>query len=85
MSTEAYLVAFGPSLSSSQWLALESRFFIVVLCTGDFPDVDRYRQILSAYDLAALPKLKEKDIKNIEEALTVDIPTLVRQFDNPYS
>ena len=45
----------------------------------------RYREILSAYDLSAFPKLRDKDIKNIEDTLSQDIPSLVRQFDNPYA
>ncbi len=51
---------------------------------GDFPDVNRYREILSAYDLSVFPKLKEKDVKTIEDVLSLDIPSLVKQFDNPY-
>ena len=53
-------------------------------CAGDFPDVNRYREILSAYDLSVFPKLKEKDVKTIEDVLSLDIPSLVKQFDNPY-
>lgn len=52
---------------------------------GDFPDVNRYRDILSAYDISNFPKLKEKDIKAIDDTLSYDIPALVRQFDNPYN
>ena len=53
-------------------------------CAGDFPDVNRYREILSAYDLSVFPKLREKDVKTIEDVLSLDIPSLVKQFDNPY-
>ena len=52
---------------------------------GDFPDVGRYRDILSAYDLSNFPKLRDKDIKAIDDTLSYDIPALVRQFDNPYN
>lgn len=55
------------------------------LPVGDFPDVNRYREILSAYDLSNFPKLKDKDIKNLEDTLSQDIPSLVKQFDNPYA
>ena len=51
---------------------------------GDFPDVNRYREILAGYDLSALPKLKDKDLKVLDDTLNVDIPALVRQFDNPF-
>ena len=52
---------------------------------GDFPDVVRYREILSAYDITQFPKLKDSMLKAIEDSLSVDIPSLVRQFDNPYA
>ena len=52
---------------------------------GDFPDVGRYREILAAFDLSNFPKLKDKDIKSLEDVLSVDIPNLVKQFDNPYA
>jgi EH domain-containing protein 1 len=52
---------------------------------GDFPDVNRYREILSAYDLSTFPKLRDKDIKSIDDTLSIDIPALVKRFDNPYS
>ena len=44
----------------------------------------RYREILSAYDISNFPKLREKDVKTLDDVLSVDIPALVRQFDNPY-
>ncbi|CAL8464390.1 g3925 [Coccomyxa elongata] len=54
------------------------------LPAGDFPDVNRYRDILGGYDLSTFPKLKEKDVRALEDALSLDIPQLVKQFDNPY-
>ena len=39
----------------------------------------RYREILSGYDLSTFPKLREKDVKALEETLSIDIPTLVKQ------
>jgi EH domain-containing protein 1 len=48
------------------------------------PDPARYRDILASFDLAAFPKLREKDVKALDDALTVDIPALVAAFDNPY-
>ena len=55
------------------------------LLAGDFPDVVRYREIIQAYDITTFPKLKESMLKAIEDSLSVDIPSLVRQFDNPYA
>ena len=64
---------------------LPARYSQAGTCAGDFPDVNRYRDILSAYDISNFPKLREKDIKAIDDTLSYDIPALVRQFDNPYN
>jgi EH domain-containing protein 1 len=52
---------------------------------GDFPDVNRFRDILSAFDFSSFPKLSKSMVKQIDDVLSVDIPNLVRAFDNPYS
>ncbi|EFN59109.1 hypothetical protein CHLNCDRAFT_33853 [Chlorella variabilis] len=52
---------------------------------GDFPDVERYREILSAFDLSRFPKLDKAMIRQVDDALSLDIPALVRQMDNPWS
>lgn len=54
------------------------------LHSGDFPDVARYREILSAFDISKFPKLDKSMIKQIEDALSIDIPNLIRQMENPY-
>ena len=54
------------------------------LPAGDFPDPARYASILRSFELSSFPKLKEKDVKSLEQALSVDVPALVQQFDNPY-
>lgn len=64
---------------------LDSLSSCAILPAGDFPDVVRYREILSAYDITQFPKLKDSMLKAIEDSLSVDIPSLVRQFDNPYA
>ena len=52
---------------------------------GDFPDVVRYREILSAFDLSKFPKLEKSVIGTIDRVLTNDIPNLVRKLGNPFS
>lgn len=51
---------------------------------GDFPDVNRFREILSAFDFMQFPKLTKTMVQTIDTVLSVDIPNLVKQFDNPY-
>lgn len=52
---------------------------------GDFPDVVRYREILSAFDLSKFPKLEKSVIGTIDRVLTHDIPNLVKKLGNPFS
>ena len=52
---------------------------------GDFPDVVRYREILSAFDLSKFPKLEKSVIGTIDRVLTNDIPNLVKKLGNPFS
>lgn len=51
---------------------------------GDFPDVNRFREILSAFNLDNFPKVSKSMVKVIDDVLSVDIPNLVKYFDNPY-
>lgn len=51
---------------------------------GDFPDVERYREILSAFDLSRFPKLDKQMIRQVDDALSLDIPALMRQMENPF-
>lgn len=54
------------------------------LPVGDFPNVDRFREILSAFDFNKFPKVSKSMVKQIDDVLSVDIPNLVKAFDNPY-
>lgn len=53
------------------------------LPAGDFPDVERYREIIEAFDLTQFPKVDERLVKSLDDCLTRDIPGLIKQFDNP--
>ncbi len=75
VSRLSVLLAIGRQVCPSCWY----------VPAGDFPDVGRYREILQAYDITQFPKLKDSMLKAIEDSLSVDIPSLVRQFDNPYA
>ncbi|KAK9821078.1 hypothetical protein WJX74_009623 [Apatococcus lobatus] len=82
-------VMMGKNKAQEKMLANLNREFAAVqrehhLPPGDFPDVTKYREILSAYDISVFPKLKDSMLRALDEALTVDIPNLMRQFENPY-
>ena len=52
---------------------------------GDFPDVQRYREILSAFDLSKFPKLEKGVLASIDQVLSEDVPGLMRKMGNPWS
>jgi EH domain-containing protein 1 len=55
------------------------------LPTGDFPDLARFRQALaSQVDLAKMPALTPAMQRQVDAVLSVDIPALVRAFENPF-
>lgn len=50
------------------------------LPAGDFPNVDKYRQILKVHDFSKFPKLNPKMIESIDEVLAYDFPELLNRF-----
>eukprot|EP00889_Picochlorum_renovo_P007765 jgi/Picre1/34795/NNA_002261.t1 len=80
---------FGQKKAQAKLLARLQEEFIprqreYHLHPGDFPDVERYREILSAFDISKFPKLDKNVMRQIEEVLTTDIPNLVREMGNPF-
>ncbi|KAG0305317.1 hypothetical protein BGZ98_004322 [Dissophora globulifera] len=47
---------------------------------GDFPNIDKFRQSLRAYKFESFSKIKEPILATVEEALSVDLPKLMRRF-----
>ncbi|KAF9202822.1 hypothetical protein BGZ49_007051 [Haplosporangium sp. Z 27] len=47
---------------------------------GDFPNVEKLRQLLRAYKFESFSKIKEPILGVVEEALSVDLPKLMRRF-----
>ncbi|KAK3143419.1 hypothetical protein QOZ80_4AG0300060 [Eleusine coracana subsp. coracana] len=54
------------------------------LPAGDFPSVEEYRQILSAYNFDKFEKLRPKMVQGVDDMLAYDIPELLKKFRNPY-
>ena len=54
------------------------------LAVADFPNTRAFSNILATFGLSKLPKVSEKHLRTVEEAISSDIPKLVRQFSNPY-
>jgi len=51
---------------------------------GDFPDPNRFREILSAFDLSKFPKGDKKYVAQLDSVLSQDLPALLKKFDNPF-
>ena len=51
---------------------------------GDLPNPRRFREIMEGMQLWKWTKVDKKQMKALEEVLTVDIPEVMRQFDNPF-
>ncbi|XP_051207488.1 EH domain-containing protein 1 isoform X2 [Lolium perenne] len=54
------------------------------LPAGDFPSVDEYREMLSAYNFDRFERLRPKMVQGVDDMLAYDIPDLLKQFRNPY-
>jgi len=47
---------------------------------GDFPNVNRFREALSHYDIHRFPRLNPKMVELMDQVLSTDIPRLTRQL-----
>ncbi|KJE89000.1 hypothetical protein CAOG_00562 [Capsaspora owczarzaki ATCC 30864] len=47
---------------------------------GDFPDLNRMKELLSVHDFGKFPKLDKRIIESMDEVLANDIPALMRKF-----
>ncbi|CAL9087959.1 unnamed protein product [Musa textilis] len=54
------------------------------LAPGDFPSVDKFRDVLSGYNIDKFEKMKHKMIQAVDDMLGYDIPELLKRFRNPY-
>lgn len=54
------------------------------LAVGDFPNPDKFKAILSGYELSKFPKLDKKYIATIDSVLSVELPALLKLFENPF-
>eukprot|EP01129_Flabellula_baltica_P007467 TRINITY_DN2909_c0_g1_i3.p1 TRINITY_DN2909_c0_g1~~TRINITY_DN2909_c0_g1_i3.p1 ORF type:complete len:479 (+),score=132.73 TRINITY_DN2909_c0_g1_i3:77-1513(+) len=50
---------------------------------GDFPSAERYRQILAPMNFSDFPKFSERLFRNLDEALSVDLPRLMNMIAPP--
>eukprot|EP01025_Chloroclados_australasicus_P062327 TRINITY_DN8187_c0_g2_i1.p1 TRINITY_DN8187_c0_g2~~TRINITY_DN8187_c0_g2_i1.p1 ORF type:complete len:590 (-),score=57.91 TRINITY_DN8187_c0_g2_i1:191-1867(-) len=80
---------FGKQKAHEKMLANLDKHFLAVqqeyhLPPGDFPDLNRFRDILKGFDLSSFPKLDKKQTKVLEDVLSEDIPLLLKRFENPF-
>ncbi|KAI8098949.1 P-loop containing nucleoside triphosphate hydrolase protein [Halteromyces radiatus] len=60
-----------------EFIKLQQRYHIPA---GDFPNVDKFRQALSVYDMDKFKPMKEDLLLKVDEALNVDLPSLISQL-----
>lgn len=51
---------------------------------GDFPEVEHFQECLRQIDLSTFPKLSSRQMANLDEALSVDLPALMSLFPQDY-
>jgi EH domain-containing protein 1 len=51
---------------------------------GDMPNPRRFRDIMKGIQIWKLPKVDKKQMQTLEEVLTLDLPRVMREFDNPF-
>ena len=51
---------------------------------GDLPNERRFAEICKGMPIWKMPKVDKKQMKALEEVLSVDIPEIMRRFDNPF-
>ncbi|KAM3343252.1 EH domain-containing protein 1-like [Capsicum galapagoense] len=54
------------------------------LPAGDFPNVEKFKEVLSGYNFDKFEKLKPKLIQGVDDMVGYDIPELLKNFKNPY-
>ncbi|XP_057756746.1 EH domain-containing protein 2-like [Arachis stenosperma] len=54
------------------------------LPSGDFPNADHFREVLSNYNIDKFEKLKSRMIQAVDDMLGYEIPELLKKFRNPY-
>lgn len=51
---------------------------------GDFPEIEHFQECLRQIDLSTFPKLSSRQMTNLDEALSVDLPALMSLFPQDY-
>eukprot|EP01026_Neomeris_dumetosa_P031985 TRINITY_DN2534_c0_g2_i1.p1 TRINITY_DN2534_c0_g2~~TRINITY_DN2534_c0_g2_i1.p1 ORF type:complete len:563 (-),score=89.04 TRINITY_DN2534_c0_g2_i1:198-1886(-) len=80
---------FNKQKAQEKMLEQMDKFFLQVqqehhLPPGDFPDINRFCDILKNFDLSSFPKLDKKQIASLEQCLTEELPALAKRFENPF-
>jgi GTPase SAR1 family protein len=54
------------------------------LAEGDFPDVSEFQESLKQIDISIFSKLNTKSMANLDDALAIDLPTLMQMFPQDF-
>ena len=80
---------FGKASKQAKLIENISEEFIKVqkmynLPEGDFPEIEHFQESLRQIDLSTFPKLSSRQMANLDEALSVDLPALMSLFPQDY-
>ena len=80
---------FGKASKQAKLIENISEEFIKVqkmynLPEGDFPEIENFQESLRQIDLSTFPKLSSRQMANLDEALSVDLPALMSLFPQDY-
>lgn len=50
------------------------------LPAGDFPDIDKFKETLSKFDMREFKKLDSKLLSGMQDVLATDLPRLMQEF-----
>lgn len=80
---------FGKASKQAKLIENISEEFVKVqkmynLPEGDFPEIEHFQESLRQIDLSTFPKLSSRQMANLDEALSIDLPALMSLFPQDY-
>lgn len=62
---------------SAEFTAVQRQYRLAV---GDFPEFERFQERLKQYDFDEIPRMSQRAMQSLEQALTKDLPSLMELF-----
>ena len=80
---------FGRASKQTKLIANLDEEFVKVqklynIPAGDFPGIEKFQESLRQFDLSTFPKLSARQMSNLDEALSTDLPALISNFPQDF-